>query len=232
MPPRNTKKKSATSKKANTNIAQKKQSPAKNEKSVEKADTKVEKKTELNVETLKTKVETTDTKVDSKSEVESKTKTETNVEPEPELLDQIQEMAAKFDALGKQLKQYAKDLKKIGREHTKMLKEANKGKKNTKKKPRPNNQNQGFNKPVKISDQMADFVGVEHGSLVSRNTCTNRFNAYVKEKGLQNPAFRREIFPDETIKALLLNGGPKEEPLTYFNYRTYIKHHFIKESAK
>lgn len=85
----------------------------------------------------------------------------------------------------------------------------------------------GFMKPVKISDELADFAGWEHGVDKSRVEATKFICAYIKEKDLQNPADRRKILPDDALKVLLsYDPETAKHPLTYFRIQTCIQRHF------
>lgn len=95
------------------------------------------------------------------------------------------------------------------------------------------NNNSGFMKETLITDKMADFLGVEHGTMMSRVECTKRLHAYIKAGNLQNPANRREIRPDQPL-ATLLNYNRKSVdagghgPLFYYVMQQLIQQHFIK----
>ena len=85
----------------------------------------------------------------------------------------------------------------------------------------------GFMKPCRISHQMCVFLEIPDNTLVSRPDATRGLVKYIKDNNLQNPANRREIRPDATLRALL-NGLEEDAVLTYFNIQKYIKHHFIR----
>ena len=88
----------------------------------------------------------------------------------------------------------------------------------------------GFAKPCKISNELCDFVGAEHGSEFSRTDITRKINEYVKEKNLNNPENRREFFPDKKLKSILkINDGEK---VTYFILQRLIAHHFPPSASK
>ncbi len=80
-----------------------------------------------------------------------------------------------------------------------------------------------FNKPCYITDEMANFINIERGSIISRTKVTKIIVKYIKEHNLAND---RNINPDDKLSALLqLKDGEK---LTYFNLQKYLKNHFIK----
>lgn len=115
----------------------------------------------------------------------------------------------------------------------KLQKELNKLKaislKSAKKKTRNNTNTQsGFNKPVKISDKLAQFTGIEPDALVSRLDITKEICKYIKENGLQNPEDKRVIKPDAKLADLLGYDPEKDEKLTYFYLQKKMQPHFQK----
>ena len=88
----------------------------------------------------------------------------------------------------------------------------------------------GFNKPVKIRKELADFTGWDVEKEYSRIDVTRFICNSIKEKNLQNPEDRRLILPDEKL-AKVLRYDPKTatEPLTYFRIQMYVQWLFIKE---
>jgi hypothetical protein len=88
-------------------------------------------------------------------------------------------------------------------------------------------------KPVPISDELADFLGLTKGELYSRQSVTQGINKYVKDNELQNPENRRYILLEseagQKLKTLLRDP---DQPLTFFNIQRYLKDHYPKvESA-
>ncbi len=106
---------------------------------------------------------------------------------------------------------------------------------------RQGNNNSGFMKETPITDEMADFLDLEHGSKISRVACTKGLHAYIIEHDLQNPDNRREIVPNDALGDLLrhderpINKENPEKggdgPLYYYIMQKLIQQHFIKESV-
>ena len=89
--------------------------------------------------------------------------------------------------------------------------------------------NSGLMKPVKITDDLAQFMNVPKDSLQSRVAVTNAICLYVKTHALQNPENKREIRPDAVLAKLLGYSGDKtKSPLTYFYVQQLIQPHFVK----
>jgi chromatin remodeling complex protein RSC6 len=84
----------------------------------------------------------------------------------------------------------------------------------------------GFVKPTLISDQLADFLGMDRGSELARTDVTREINQYIRQHSLQDPENGRKINPDTKLKRLLALK-PSDE-LTYFNLQRYMSPHFAK----
>lgn len=65
------------------------------------------------------------------------------------------------------------------------------------------NPNSAFVKPQNISDELADFLGLEHGSTLSRTDVTKRLHEYIQTNKLQNEKNMREIVPNKALTKLL-----------------------------
>ena len=113
--------------------------------------------------------------------------------------------------------------KRVDREMKAALKTSNKRKaKNATRAP------SGFVKPTLISDQLADFLGKPHGSLLARTDVTREINAYIRANKLQDAANGRKINPDAKLKKLL--AVKAEDELTYFNLQKFMSQHFKKST--
>lgn len=90
--------------------------------------------------------------------------------------------------------------------------------------PRVNNGNSGFQKPVKISKELANFAGWPEDSMKSRVEVTKYICNYIKSNNLENPEDRRQINPDDRLKKLL-GYDPKKNniPLRYYNIQSCLK---------
>jgi chromatin remodeling complex protein RSC6 len=121
-----------------------------------------------------------------------------------------------------------KKLKVLKNQSTRVIKQRNPSlRKNV------NNNNSGFLKPVKISNEMAKFTGWNSNELRSRVDVTKYLCNYIRENNLQNPKDRRQIIADAKLSKLLNYDSKKEngEPLTYYRIQSYIKPHFIKHEV-
>jgi len=118
------------------------------------------------------------------------------------------------------------EARQLQRDYAKGLREASKSKKRAKKTDGTKRKPSGFAKPTPITDQLAKFLNVPEGSEMARTEVTKKLTCYIKEHNLQNPANKREINPDSSLRKLL--SVPKEDILTFFNLQKYMKIHFTK----
>ena len=91
-----------------------------------------------------------------------------------------------------------------------------------------NNQTQAslksrFLTPTKISDELADFLGRERGTKMSRSEITQAINKYIRDNNLQDSKNKRNINPYEKLK-MLFKLKPDDE-VTYLNYQSYLIQH-------
>lgn len=84
----------------------------------------------------------------------------------------------------------------------------------------------GFTKPRPISNEMCDFLKLEHGTLQGRNVVTTAIHNYIVTNDLRDPDDRRIILPNAILKKLL-HIEDREIILSYFNVQTFLKIHFI-----
>lgn len=151
-----------------------------------------------------------------------------NVE-EDQLTMRMRVMNESVETLTKTLKVLATELKLVQKEVGKM-----KPKKRVKKEVDPDapRRENALEKPVVITEELCDFLGLKRGELYSRQTVTKTINKYVKDHDLQNPENRRFILLDSEaglkLKALLRDP---DQPLTFFNIQRYLKPHYPKVDA-
>jgi chromatin remodeling complex protein RSC6 len=84
----------------------------------------------------------------------------------------------------------------------------------------------GFVKPTKITNELADFLGKEHGTLMARTDVTKQMTAYIRANSLQDKKNGRIILPDTKLRKLLKLTDA--DSLTYFNLQKYMSPHFEK----
>lgn len=111
---------------------------------------------------------------------------------------------------------------------TRSERELKQAEKKNKRKKNANRSPSGFVKPTKISNELADFVGVAHGSEMARTEVTRVLTSYIREHKLQDPKNGRRILADKKLSALLKLSNNDE--LTYFNLQKHMSPHFAKKS--
>ena len=84
----------------------------------------------------------------------------------------------------------------------------------------------GFVKPTKITNELADFLGKDHGTLMARTDVTKQMTAYIRANSLQDKKNGRIILPDTKLRKLLKLTDA--DALTYFNLQKYMSPHFEK----
>jgi len=119
-----------------------------------------------------------------------------------------------LELLAKELKALRKDVRKI-RQHFEDP---------TGEKQAARSQNNGFNKPLNVTDKLRVFLGLGADEKISRSQVTARINTYVTEKNLKAG---QNISLDDTLKDLL--QPPEGTQVTFLNIQKFINPHYIKE---
>ena len=122
-----------------------------------------------------------------------------------------------LELLAKELKALRKDIRKI-RLHFEDP---------TGEKQAARSKNNGFNKPLNVTDKLRAFLSLGADEKISRSQVSARINQYVTEKGLKAG---QNISLDATLKDLL--QVPEGVQVTFLNIQKYINPHYIKEVAE
>lgn len=123
-------------------------------------------------------------------------------------------MAITLETLAKELKALRKDVRKI-RQHF----EDPDGEKS-----KARAQNNGFNKPLGVSDKLRAFLNLAADEKISRSQVTRKMNEYVEAKGLKAG---QNITLDAALKDIL--QVPEGTQVTFLNIQKYINPHYIKD---
>ena len=86
-----------------------------------------------------------------------------------------------------------------------------------------------FKIPTTISNEMADFLGVAHGTQISRTEVNSRIHNYAISKNLRDEKDKRIIYPDNALMSLL--RVKEGEKLGYFNIQKFVKGHFATRNS-
>jgi chromatin remodeling complex protein RSC6 len=93
------------------------------------------------------------------------------------------------------------------------------------------NKNSGFEKPVRISKELAKFAGWPEDELRSRTDVTKYICDYIANNNIQNPSDRRQLFLDSKLQKLLGHNPKKsKKPFRYCDVQVGLKtqNHFPK----
>lgn len=98
------------------------------------------------------------------------------------------------------------------------------------KKP-SNRPRHGIASPSKVSNKLADFLGIPHEEKIARVTVVKLLNEYINKNALKNPDRQVEILLDEPLKTLL---DPPADfgTVTYFNLCKLVGVHFPKKTEE
>jgi upstream activation factor subunit UAF30 len=126
----------------------------------------------------------------------------------------LETLNAALDAIAKEQRALRKDVRKI-RQYIEDP---------TGEKQEARTKNNGFNKPLGVSEKLRAFLNLPEGEKISRSQVTRKVNEYVEAKGLKTG---QNIGLDETLKDLL--QVPEGVQVTFLNIQKYINPHYIKE---
>jgi upstream activation factor subunit UAF30 len=136
---------------------------------------------------------------------------------------EIQTLLAGLISTVKEVVGKVKALEKDYEKKRKIVEKAEKRRANARTSP------SGFAVPVPISADMAAFLKVAPGTLLSRTDVTRRITAYVKEHELYDPKNKRQIRPDGALAKIL--GTADKEEVSYFSLQKHLRNHFVKVTA-
>jgi upstream activation factor subunit UAF30 len=148
--------------------------------------------------------------------------------PEVNMVDMFVNMNKMVHDLSTALALLKSELRTVERQVTKELKVLDKinARKQKKKGTRAPS---GFVKPTKITVELADFLGKEHGTLMARTEVTKQMTEYIRTHSLQDKKNGRLILPDAKLRKLLKITD--KDVLTYFNLQKFMSPHFEKSVA-
>lgn len=152
---------------------------------------------------------------DTNSNMEKSTTTPRTVK---EILADIEEKQQELVSVQRSVKHLFKELERAHKGEVKDASKRKKSSKNSGEKRDPSGFNAKCPVPVEFCEQP---WGCSEDQELPRTMLTKMVYDYVKENSLQDPADKRRIFPDTTIKKLFhLNDG---DELHFNNFQTYMK---------
>lgn len=87
--------------------------------------------------------------------------------------------------------------------------------------------NNGFNRPMEVSNELRTFLGLEADAKISRGEVTRRITQYVNDNNLKHPDNGRHIILDDGLRTLL--NPPSDVQITYMNLQRYLSGHYVKQ---
>ena len=150
---------------------------------------------------------------------------EETANPSDSTIKEFAEFQARLSTIRTSLSNLLQDFKTLQKKTERELKNAQKVGSKRKRKTGAR-QPSGFVKPTLISNELADFLGKDHGSELARTEVTREINAYIRANNLQDKTNGRKINPDTQLAKLLKVTDADE--LTYFNLQRYMSPHFAK----
>jgi len=126
----------------------------------------------------------------------------------------LETLNAALDAIAKEQRALRKDVRKI-RQYIEDP---------TGEKQEARAKNNGFNKPLGVSEKLRAFLGLAIDEKISRSQVTRKVNEYVEAKGLKAG---QNISLDATLQDIL--QVPEGIQVTFLNIQKYINPHYIKE---
>ena len=161
----------------------------------------------------------------------------TEKEPVPESVPEIHPMVKQLNTMSELLETLSKTSKSLTIEMKALTKDVNKMRLSTNRQKKPKRVQDpdvprklgALEKPVPITEELCEFLGLQKDELYSRQSITQGINKYVKDHDLQNPENRRFILleSEHGLKLKTLLRDP-DQPLTFFNIQRYLKVHYPK----
>jgi len=127
----------------------------------------------------------------------------------------LESITADVASLRSEIKNLAKLVRKV-----RNFQEDPTGEKNKKR-----TQNNGFNRKMKVSDKLMNFLDMKEGEYISRSDVTRRVNKYIKDNELKHPENGRVIVLDDKLTDLL--NPPEGVQVTFLNMQKYISPHYL-----
>ena len=95
------------------------------------------------------------------------------------------------------------------------------------KRKRKSTQISEISTPIKISNELCDFINIPYDSKVSRTNITRSIINYIKTNKLSK---QNSIYPDEKLSKLLNTTQQQpshNSPITFYNIQSLLTKHFI-----
>jgi len=145
-----------------------------------------------------------------------------------EMENKVQQVGAVYLTLKADIRNLRKNLVREKKDAEKASKLSKAAKKAAKAK-NPNRKQSGFTMPTRISDELAKFLGKAPGTEMSRTDVAKEIINYIQTNQLKDKTNGRIIHPDAALSGLFKISD--KDQLHFFNLQTFMKPHFIKNTA-
>lgn len=145
-----------------------------------------------------------------------------------EMENKVQQVGTVYLTLKADIRNLRKNLVREKKDAEKASKLSKAAKKAAKAK-NPNRKQSGFTMPTRISDELAKFLGKAPGTEMSRTDVAKEIINYIQTNQLKDKTNGRIIHPDAALSGLFKISD--KDQLHFFNLQTFMKPHFIKNTA-
>lgn len=143
------------------------------------------------------------------------------------LIAQFNELQGEMKTLQTNLRVLQKEVLREQKDAKKIIEKSQKKKRvQDPSKPRPLS---GIAKATNISNELCDFLGVAHGTQLSRIDVIKQINAYITANNLKNPADKKTFLPDAKLRKLI--SSAEGEVVALFGFQSRLKNHFPKPAG-
>ena len=142
------------------------------------------------------------------------------------MLTQFSDILSTLSAFRSQITLLQNQVRGLEKSYNKKIKNMEKEVK--KNKSKGNRKPSGFAVPTKITNELCDFMKLDHGTAVARTEVTQYIINYIKKNELQWKENRKIIKPDKALTSLL--SVEDKDEVTYFNLQKYMNRHFKKSA--
>ena len=142
------------------------------------------------------------------------------------MLTQFSDILGTLSAFRSQITLLQNQVRGLEKSYNKKIKNMEKEVK--KNKSKGNRKPSGFAVPTKITNELCDFMKLDHGTAVARTEVTQYIINYIKKNELQWKENRKIIKPDKALTSLL--SVEDKDEVTYFNLQKYMNRHFKKSA--
>lgn len=147
-------------------------------------------------------------------------------QPHPEIFSSFVKIIDSISLLKMQLSEVQNNIRSIEKKVKKELKTVERAKKKREATSLTKGPT-GFARPMIITSELCDFIGVDKGTAISRTNVTKLLATYIEENNLKNRNSKNKIIPNDNLRQLLKLSKDDEQNLTFFNMQKHLNKHFL-----